>query len=141
MWFANILFNILWSPSWKSLGNTAIQKCYNHVLPGWVVSAPGYPEEVIAECIPPEGYPDNWSYEIWLKGRWSNLANVGKCLNPNLCYDDPPTLPPDFSVDWNQTNAKPNTVNTTLNYTCGRKCELLKCWTCKVYLYTWKPGC
>jgi hypothetical protein len=28
-----------------------------------------------------------------------------------------------------------------LNYTCGRKCELLKCWTCKVYLYTWKPGC
>jgi len=29
------------------------------------VVAPGYPEEVIVECIPPEGYPEIWSYGIW----------------------------------------------------------------------------
>jgi hypothetical protein len=42
------------------------------------VDTPGYPEEVIVECVPPEGYPDIWSYGVWMKGRWSNLANITK---------------------------------------------------------------
>jgi hypothetical protein len=88
---------------------------------GFVVAAPGHPEEVIVDCVTPEGYPDVWSYNIWLEGRWNNLGNVTNCINPNLCYDPPPSLPKDFSVDWNQTVLKPNTVNTTLNYTCGRQ--------------------
>ena len=78
------------------------------------------------ECVNPEDYPDIWKYNIWLEGKWSNLANVTRCIDPNICYDDPPALPKDFSVYWNQTLAKPNTVNTTLNYTCGRKCEYKK---------------
>ena len=86
--------------------------------------APGYPEEVISECVPPEGYPDTWNYNIWTKGRWTNLGNITRCIDPNLCYDDPPGLPADFSVEWNQTTAKPNRVNTTLLYSCGRKCKL-----------------
>ena len=90
---------------------------------GFVVVSPGYPEEVIVECVPPDGYPDTWNYGIWLQGYWSNLAKISKCIDPNLCYNDPPALPADFSVQWNQTTAKPNTVNTTLNYTCGRICE------------------
>ncbi len=52
--------------------------------------APGYPEEVISECVPPDGYPDTWRYKIWLQGQWSNLGNISKCIDPNLCYDDPP---------------------------------------------------
>ena len=77
----------------------------------------------MVECINPEGYPDVWKYNIWLEGQWNNLANVTKCMDPNVCYNDPPALPKDFSVEWNQTLAKPNAINTTLNYTCGRKCE------------------
>ena len=84
----------------------------------------GYPEQLIVTCVPPEGYPDTWSYEIWLKGRWNFITNITKCINPNLCYNDPPALPTDFSVQWNQTTLKPNTVNTTLNYTCARLCRL-----------------
>jgi hypothetical protein len=85
--------------------------------------APGYPEEIIVECIEPEDYPDNWSYGIWLKGRWTNLANVTKCIDPNVCYDSPPTPPSDFTVVWNQTTDKPNVVNTSLVYSCGTKCR------------------
>jgi hypothetical protein len=43
-----------------------------------VVVAPGYPEEVDVECIEPEGYPDTWSYNIWLKGRWKNMEYVNR---------------------------------------------------------------
>ena len=74
-------------------------------------------------CGAPPGYPDTWSYNIWMKGQWAFKENITNCIDPNLCYDDPPALPIDFSVNWNQTVAKPNAVNTTLNYTCGRKCQ------------------
>ena len=90
-----------------------------------MIVAPGYPEEVDCICGPPDGYPDTWSYSIWLQGQWSNTGNISKCINPNLCYNDPPSLPVDFTVNWNQTTAKPNRVNTTLNYTCAQKCKLL----------------
>jgi hypothetical protein len=48
-------------------------------------------------------------------------------------------LPADFSVNWNQTTAKPNTVNTTLNYTCGRKCKsfyTIDIYVCYIYLWS-----
>jgi hypothetical protein len=98
---------------------------FNCLFPGFVISAPDYPEQVVAECIEPADYIEKWSYEIWLKGRWSNTNNLSACIDPNLCYDDPPELPPDYSVNWNQTVFKPNTVNTTLNYTCARNCKFL----------------
>jgi hypothetical protein len=37
-----------------------------------------------------------------MKGQWGLKDNVTNCINPNLCYDDPPSLPADFSVNWNQ---------------------------------------
>ena len=90
---------------------------------GWVLDAPGYPGELTVECAAPDGYTDQWSYGIWLKGRWSNLQSVTRCIDPNLCYNEPPALPVDFSVQWNQTTAKVNSVNTTLIYWCDRKCK------------------
>ena len=45
------------------------------------------------------------------------------CFNAEYSFENFPDLPPDFSVNWNQTTAKPNRVNTTLNYTCARKCK------------------
>lgn len=65
--------------------------------------APGYPEEVMVECIEPEGYPDTWNYNICLKGRWKNIENIGQCIDPNRCYSKPPFLPEDFSVVNNAT--------------------------------------
>ncbi len=55
-----------------------------------MIAAPGYPEEVIVECSPPVGYPETWSYSIWMSGVWAQKDNVTKCIDPNLCYDDPP---------------------------------------------------
>ena len=112
----------------EKLGSQKVELTNHYSIPcfvnlGFVVAGPGYPEEVIVECVPPDGYPDTWNYGIWLLGQWSNLANISKCIDPNLCYNDPPALPADFSVQWNETTAKPNTVNTTLNYTCGRICK------------------
>ena len=97
------------------------------VLSGYVVTAPGYPEEVMVECIEPEGYPDTWSYNIWLKGRWKNIDNIAGCIDPNRCHSSPPALPTDYSVQYNATAALPNVVNTTLNYTCARKCKSSGC--------------
>jgi len=57
---------------------------------GFVIAAPGYPEEVVVECTPPDGYPSTWSYSIWMSGVWAQKDNVTKCIDPNLCYDDPP---------------------------------------------------
>ena len=94
-------------------------------IKGFVINTPGYPEAVVVQCSAPAGYPDTWDYKIWMKGIWALTENVTNCIDPNLCYDSPPSLPLDFTVNWNQTTAKPNTVNTTLNYTCGRKCEYI----------------
>lgn len=60
------------------------------LMTGFVIAAPGYPEEVVVECTPPEGYPSTWSYSIWMSGVWAQKDNVTKCIDPNLCYDDPP---------------------------------------------------
>ncbi len=87
--------------------------------------APGYPEEVIVECIEPENYPDVWYYKVWLQGRWKNFDNIAKCIDPHRCYDPPPALPEDFSVQNNQTTDKPNTSNTTLLYSCVRQCKFI----------------
>ena len=78
---------------------------------------------MIVECTRPADYPSTWNYGVWLKGLWSNTDNLTKCIDPNLCYNDPPSLPEDFSVVWNQTTAKPNSVNTTITYSCARLCK------------------
>ena len=67
-------------------------------IPGFVVATTGYPEEVISECIPPNGYPDTWSYNIWRKGQWTNTANVTLCIDPNLCYNDPPGMKSNYAM-------------------------------------------
>ena len=92
---------------------------------GFVIVAPGYPESITVECVPPEGYPDTWQYGIWLKGRWDNVGNITKCIDPTLCYDKPPALPADFTVEWNQTLDTPNTLGTVLEYKCHSKCKLI----------------
>ena len=94
-----------------------------YLVSGFVLVAPGYPEEVISECVPPDGYPDPWAYSIWTKGQWTNVGNITSCIDPDICYDDPPGLPADFSVEWNQTKFKPNRVNASLIYSCGRQCK------------------
>lgn len=90
-----------------------------------MIDAPNYPEEISCVCIPPDNYPNTWSYNVWLQGQWSNVGNITKCINPNLCYSDPPALPTDFSVTWNQTASKPNQLNTTIVYSCVGKCKII----------------
>jgi hypothetical protein len=92
-------------------------------ISGFVVSGPGYPSELLVECKNPPNYPDQWKYEIWLEGKWSGLEYITSCIDPNLCYDKPPALPTDLSVKWNQTIAKPNTLNSSLVYSCIRNCK------------------
>jgi hypothetical protein len=36
------------------------------------VATPGYPEEVIVECIEPLDYIESWTYGIWMKGRYDD---------------------------------------------------------------------
>ena len=105
-----------------------------HFFKGFVIKTPGYPEEVVVECIEPEGYPDTWDYKIWQNGRWRGMDQIEGCLNPNLCYDDPPALPGDFSVENNQTLDKPNSANTTLTYKCSRKCEYTCCYLAQSFM-------
>jgi hypothetical protein len=90
---------------------------------GFVLSGPGYPSELIVECKKPPSYPHQWYYEIWLQGKWSGLESITSCFDPNLCYDKPPALPTDFSVKWNQSFYKHNTLNTSLVYSCVRDCK------------------
>jgi hypothetical protein len=81
-------------------------------FPGFVLAVAGYPAEQIVQCIEPLNYPGDWSYGIWLKGRWSNTENLTSCIDPNLCYDDPPALPSDYSVNWNQTTSRSQCYKT-----------------------------
>ena len=96
---------------------------YSCVEEGFVIDMPGYPEEVIVDCVEPEGYYTNWHYNMWREGVWTNYGNITKCIDPNRCYDEIPLLPTDFTVKNNQTTDKPDYVNTTIQYTCSRECK------------------
>lgn len=50
--------------------------------------------------------------------------NITYCIDPNLCYDNPPKLPADFSVQYDFTVDSSNTVNASLNYTCRKECMI-----------------
>ena len=92
---------------------------------GFVIDMPGYPEEVLVECINPLNYFSDWKYELWREGIWTNYGNLTKCIDPLLCYDEIPDLPVDFTVSNNQTKDKPNVVNTTIQYMCSRNCKYI----------------
>jgi hypothetical protein len=51
---------------------------------GFVLRAPGYPEEITVECVEPENYTQNWKYLSWMNGKWNNLENIIECLDPGL---------------------------------------------------------
>ena len=89
----------------------------------YVVRMPNYPEAIRVQCLEPEGYPDNWYYGIWNKGIWSHIGNLIDCIDPDKCYTPPPSLPTDYSVQYNMTLDASNDVNVTLNYTCTKKCN------------------
>ena len=89
----------------------------------YVVRMPNYPEAIRVQCLEPEGYPDNWYYGIWNKGIWSHIGNLTDCIDPDKCYTPPPSLPTDYSVQYNMTLDASNDVNVTLNYTCTKKCN------------------
>ena len=83
---------------------------------------PGYPEEIEVECDFPPGYhSNNWVYDLWKSGVWTNFGNITRCIDPNQCYTAPPILPTDFSVEYNYTLESSNTVNTTLQYSCTKE--------------------
>lgn len=90
---------------------------------GWVVDMPNYPEAIVVNCTYPVGYPDEWYYGIWNDGVWAHKENVTRCIDPDRCYSPPPVLPTDYSVQVNLTIDSPDTTNTTLNYTCAKKCK------------------
>ena len=92
---------------------------------------PGYPEEIIVECTAPTGYySPQWTYEQWREGVWTNFGNITRCIDPNRCYDAIPALPNDFTVVNNQTLENPDAVNTTIQYSCSRKCNAILMFFC-----------
>ena len=103
-----------------SLNASYEYSCKNDEL---VLNMPTYPEAVVVRCTEPLGYPVSWHYGIWKEGLWSQKDNISNCIDPNRCYSAPPKLPPDYSVDYNQTIEAPNEVNVTLNYTCKKQCK------------------
>ena len=50
--------------------------------------------------------------------------DITYCIDPNLCYDNPPKLPADFSVQHDFTVDSSNAVNASLNYTCRKECMI-----------------
>lgn len=99
---------------------------YSCVEDGWVINMPGYPEEVLVECVnPPKYFSNEWTYNLWRQGVWTNYGNITECIDPNRCYDPIPYLPVDFTVENNQTKDKPDYVNTTIQYSCARDCEYI----------------
>ena len=39
---------------------------------GFVVDMPNYPEAIVVNCSNPQGYPNEWYYEIWKDGIWTH---------------------------------------------------------------------
>ena len=98
---------------------------YSCATDGFVVKMPGYPEEVHVQCSNPPGYfTDEWTYELWRSGFWTNYGNLTECIDPFRCYDELPKLPVDFTVSNNRTDDNPDYVNTTIQYTCSRECKI-----------------
>ena len=88
---------------------------------GFVIDIPyHYPEALVVSCTEPEGYPNEWYYEIWRDGIWKDRGNITRCIDPNRCYTPPPTLPLDYSVEYNFTLDSSDFVNTTLQYNCNK---------------------
>ena len=97
----------------------------------------GFPEEVLVECLEPEQFYSNWTYELWTKGKWSaNLEKVKKgCFNPKICYNSIPMLPLDQTVKNNVTNSDEENEEETENlklmleidsiveYHCAHQCR------------------
>ena len=94
---------------------------------GYVINiqSAGYPETWDIECIEPSGYNTQWRDQIWLEGRWKNLdASTIECIDPLRCYQNPPGLPFDYTVEANLTSEQNLRVNTTVRYQCAKECKL-----------------
>ena len=51
---------------------------------GFVIDMPGYPEEIEVDCDFPPGYhSNNWVYDLWKSGVWTNFGNITRCIDPN----------------------------------------------------------
>ena len=93
---------------------------------GYVINiqSAGYPETWDIECIEPSGYNTQWRDQIWLEGRWKNLdASTIECIDPLRCYQNPPGLPFDYTVEANLTSEQNLRVNTTVRYQCAKECK------------------
>ena len=91
----------------------------------------------MVECLEPEQFYSNWTYELWTKGKWSaNLEKVKKgCFNPKICYNSIPMLPLDQTVKNNVTNSDEENEEETENlklmleidsiveYHCAHQCR------------------
>ena len=50
----------------------------------FVIESPGYPKEIVVECVEPENYFQNWYYQSWFNGKWDNFEQITKCLDPGI---------------------------------------------------------
>ena len=67
-----------------SSASIGAQYSYSCVQDGFVIDMPGYPEELLVGCDFPPGYhSNNWVYELWKSGVWTNFGNITKCIDPN----------------------------------------------------------
>ena len=114
-----IFSNVTESPI--SLGSVYSYTCKND---GFLIQVEGYPEEEFVECIEPYNYYQNWTYNKWKEGIWTNVEKITDgCFNPNLCYDNPPKMPYDGTVGINNTKDIKNWPSgTILQYYCIQKC-------------------
>ena len=89
----------------------------------------------MVECLEPEQFYSNWTYELWTKGKWSaNLEKVKKgCFNPKICYNSIPMLPLDQTVKNNVTNSDEENetenlklmleIDSIVEYHCAHQCR------------------
>lgn len=73
-------------------------------------------------CSIPPDYSTNWKHQKWLEGFWKGVDLLRPCIDPNICYGDPPHLPSDGTV-MNNATAGENALGTTIFYECSRKCR------------------
>ena len=65
-------------------GSLGAKYSYSCLEDGYVIDMPGYPEEIEVECDFPPGYhSNNWVYDLWKSGVWTNFGNITRCIDPN----------------------------------------------------------
>ena len=105
-------------------GTTYLYSCTDDE---YLLNIEGYPEAIEVECVEPDNYRTEWTYNSWKNGYWTNIDLIAKgCFDPDLCYDRPPLLPNDNSVSYNVSESyQALPIGSLVKYFCSEECKIL----------------